>query len=79
MSLLSSARTAASKLATTLNKYDFFNGMDVGPTTDGKNIILLLYVKHEPPMYLRHVIPSVYDNFDVLVIDESQHNLSSTT
>ena len=79
MSLLSLARTAAAKLGTTLNQYKWFNGMDVGPTSNGKSIVLLLYAKHEPPSHHRHLIPKIYENFDVLIIDESKHDLSSTT
>jgi len=71
MSLLSTAKTAAAKLATILNTYPWFAGMDIGPTGDGKEIVLLLFVKFDPPLFQKHMIPKVYENFQVLTINET--------
>jgi hypothetical protein len=69
---ISLARTVAGRLATTLYGNSWFLGMDVAPTQDGRDIVLLLYVKREPPLHQKRTIPSVYENFHVIIIDESK-------
>jgi hypothetical protein len=65
---LQHARMVAGKLANTYNTKSFFSGVDIGPTTDGKGIVLLLYGKSKP----YEKIPEQYEGYDVIFIDESE-------
>ena len=65
---LALAKVYAGRLAMEYNKKSFFNGTDVGPTSDGRGFVLLLYAKSKPI----EKIPKEYEGLPLILIDESE-------
>jgi len=65
---ISLAKLAAARLATKINQYKWFNGVDFSSTQDGKDIVLLVYLKEELPLHHKYVIPKTYENFDIITM-----------
>jgi hypothetical protein len=70
--IISLAKIAAGRLATQLYEHQWFSGMDIAPTQDGKEIVLLLYIKRQPPTHHKRTIPEFFEDFHVIIIDESK-------